>query len=110
MNKYFAKRTKGFDSKKESKVYLDLLCLEKSGHISNLVKQPRFCLFETFKDNQNRTERGCYYTPDFGYTENGKQVVVEVKSSYTAKLSDYIIRRKLFKLKYPEIIFEEIVK
>lgn len=109
--KYFNKKVRMgdmvFDSKKELNRYNELLLLEINKEIQELIRQPRFVLIETFKDNQGKTERGCHYTPDFSYRMNEKQYVEEIKSSYTAKLTDYPLRRKMFKLKYPDIIFIE---
>jgi len=108
-----------FDSQAEMKRYIVLRQYQKEGRIKDLRCHPRFELLEKQKVNIlyeksgrwhfNTSERGIDYTGDFSYTENGIPVVEEVKSKATAKRADYILRRKLFKAKYPEILFREII-
>lgn len=100
---------KVFHSKKEHKRALDLRILEKKGDISDLQEQRKFQLLETFKDSQGVTERGITYCADFVYFDRkkGMAVVEDVKSPITKEDSTYIIKRKLFKVRYPEFIFLE---
>lgn len=113
-NKYFAKKTTrngiAYDSKKESNRAYQLEMMEKAGEISDLKRQVRIKLLDSFKDSLGKTERGVTYIADFTYKENGKFIVEDVKSSYTAKNADYIIKRKLVKYFYPDYIFKEILK
>lgn len=110
MSKYLAKKTVvdgiKFDSKKESKRYLGLKLLEKGGLISDLERQKRFELVPKQKD-----ERAVHYVADFYYydREHGYWVAEDVKSSFTRKKPEYIIKRKLFKLRYPDIRFFEFL-
>jgi hypothetical protein len=114
-NKYFAKKTKGssgkiYDSKKESIRAYELKLLERAGNISNLQEQVPFVILATFKDSLGKTERGIKYIADFTYTEDGKNIIEDLKSKFTAKLKDYIIKRKLIKSLYPDHIFREVIK
>lgn len=96
-----------FDSRKELKRYLYLLHLQKSGVISQLRRQVRFriipplygmrqvCHAKTIVLRPYIIDRAAYYTCDFLYRENGKIIIEDVKSAETAKLKDYILRRKL---------------
>jgi hypothetical protein len=93
-----------FDSIAESRRYKELKLLLKAGEISDLKLQKKYLLIPKQKD-----ERPTSYIADFYYIENGKEVVEDVKSKITAKKTDYIIKRKLFKQKYPEIKFREII-
>jgi hypothetical protein len=87
--KYFNKKTKGYDSKKEAKRAFELLA--------------------SFKDSVGNTEKGIKYIADFVYYDNKRKnlVIEDVKSAITKKLSTYIIKRKLVKVRYPEYIFIE---
>ena len=105
--KYGAKKTTvdgiTFDSKKEAARYLELKMLEKGGHIQNLKRQVEFELIPaqygpdiiTAKGKRKRGplfERAVKYKADFTYTENGEQVVEDVKGYRTP---EYKIKRKL---------------
>lgn len=96
-----------YDSKKEHRRASQLKLLERGGKVSNLKEQVRFELLPTFKDNQNKTERSIVYVADFTYNKDGKEIVEDLKSSMTAKLPTYVMKRKLFKARYPQYIFYE---
>lgn len=114
-NKYFNKKIKGSDSKIEIKRMNELLLFEKAGVIKDISRQPCFILQEGFKyRNDKRVEISIKYTADFKYFSNEKQrwIIEELKSSYTKKLADYSIRRRLFKYSIrdrEDIEFIEIV-
>ena len=97
-----------FDSKKECNRYIELSRLASTGCISDLRLQVQFVLQETFKDNTGRTERSIKYLADFVYSKAGQVYVEDVKSPITRKEPTYIIKRKLFKYKYPEYTFIEV--
>lgn len=108
MNKYRNKKVQfdgiTFDSKAEETRYKQLLLMQKANYITDLELQKRYLLIPKQKD-----ERAVSYIADFYYIENNKEVVEDVKSKITAKKTDYIIKRKLFKQKYSEIEFREII-
>ena len=96
------------DSQSEYKHYLYLLDLEKRGEITNLKRQVTFSLIpkqtidvEVKLKTKTKiktivAEREVTYTCDFAYTDkNGQYIVEDVKSKYTRKEHDYIIKRKL---------------
>lgn len=85
-----------FDSKKEGRRYRQLKLLEKAGEISNLSLQPRFDLIV------NGAKCG-FYKADFKYTENGKEVIEDVKGMLTPV---YRLKKKLVKAIYNIDIFE----
>lgn len=101
-----------YDSKIEREVILKLKELVKKNEICNLEIKPRYNLVEKFKDSLGETERGVFFTPEARFFDMKchKIVVLEVKSEATAKKQDYVIRRKLFKKKYPHLIFIEVRK
>ena len=106
-NKYHAQKTElngvQFDSRKESTVYQKLQNLERSGIISELQRQIKFELIPKQKD-----ERPVYYVADYVFKQDGKIVVADCKSTMTKKLPAYVIKRKLFKFRYPEYEFREL--
>lgn len=116
-NKYLSKKVIRdgivFDSVKEYKRYRDLLLLERAGAISDLKRQVPFELIpaqfeelptgEYYKRGERKgqpkfkrvcIENSVVYNADFVYTENGKTVVEDTKSSAT-KTKDYILKRKM---------------
>lgn len=112
--KFNNQKTAQGDSKIEVKRLNELLLLEKKGIIKNLEKQPKFILMKSFKYG-GKTERGMRYTSDFRYFDikKNKIIIEEVKSSFTAKETDYVMRRKLFKMSilkdFDKIEFIEII-
>jgi hypothetical protein len=111
-NKYGARKTEmcgiWFDSKREAYRYLELLSEQQNGEISDLTLQPRFMLIPGFTDSTGKWEIAAHYTADFQYVKNGKTIVEDVKSAITRSKPDYVLRRKLFKTRYPELIFREV--
>ncbi len=92
-----------FDSKKESRRYLELKMLLQSGSISDLQMQVRFEVCP--KKYENRRAR--YYEADFVYVENGKKIIEDVKSPITRKNSVYSLKKALVQVNYPEYEFRE---
>lgn len=113
--KYFSHKIRNqfgeFDSKQEYEYYLLLLDRQKKGEIYGLRKQVSIEIIPKrvvnivqhlkTKDKvvKRVDEHNAIYTCDFAYYDNmiGKYVMVEYKSPMTAKLPDYILRRKLVK-------------
>ena len=92
-----------YDSKKEADRHAVLKLLERSGRISDLQRQVKFQLIPAQyapdvigkRGGVKRgklLEREVSYIADFTYTQDGKQVVEDVKGFRTA---DYILKRKL---------------
>ncbi len=92
MNKYGAKKCEyqglTFDSRAEMRRYRDVLLPRfLAGEIQNLRRQVEYELIP-----KQKGERRAVYTADFVYTEDGREVVEDVKGM---KTRDYILRRKL---------------
>ena len=89
-------KTNGFDSKSECKRYNELWHLEKVGVISDLQKQVKIVLQESF-NYQGKTKRSIIYIADFKYYHNEKKTFVyeDLKSSFTAKNPVYRLKIKL---------------
>lgn len=98
-NKFRARRhkydDKVFASGRELRRYKELLLLQQTGEISELETQPRYTIIPKMLKPNGKVERAAVYTADFRYIENGAVVVEDVKSAVTAKLADYVLRRKL---------------
>lgn len=89
--KYNAKKTNGFDSKKEAKRAKELELFLKQGLIKELQKQVRFELQPKFTA-QGKKERAITYIADFVYTQNSETIIEDVKGY---KTKEYLIKRKL---------------
>ena len=83
-----------FDSAKEAGRYAELRMMEKAGIISGLRRQVPYLLIPAQKRDGKTVERAVIYLADFVYTENGAEVVEDVKSPAT-RTKEYIIKRKL---------------
>lgn len=79
-----------YDSKREAKVAHDLRMRELAHEITDLKRQVAF----RFELNGILI---CIYRPDFVYMENGKQVVVDVKSVSTRQNPVFRIKYKMMK-------------
>ena len=109
--KYWSRKVqykgKVFDSTHERDRFIYLQHLQKQGKITQLRRQVVFELIpQTTKTVEVRlktkvrqetrvVEQNAAYTCDFLYIEDGKYICEEFKSEETAKLPDYILRRKL---------------
>lgn len=109
--KFFNKKVKTpfgvFDSTSEYKRFLYLLDQEKKGLISNLQRQVTFQILpaqygEKVVQLKTKTkivkkllEREVTYTCDFLYDKDGKTIVEDVKSTFTRKDREYILKRKM---------------
>ena len=103
-SKYGAKKSGGYDSKKEARRARELYLLQEAGEISGLRQQVKFVLIPTQrgpgkvgprggKKNGPVLEHECAYIADFCYTrKDGTRVVEDCKGFRT---KDYIIKRKL---------------
>lgn len=112
-----------FDSAKECRRYQELAILECSGKISGLKLQVPFELIPAMYERTNEIyksgkkkglykkgkciERAVKYIVDFVYydEENQKWIAEDVKGVRTQA---YIIKRKLFRWRYPDYEFREV--
>jgi hypothetical protein len=94
-------------SKIEELVYWELW---EDPDVEILKTQPVFPLISEFTRGGKKYQ-GIKYTADFRINENGKEVVIEVKSTgvLKARRVDYPMRRKLFLRAFPELLFREII-
>lgn len=111
-HKYNAKRTVvdgiTFDSKMESKRYVELKILQKAEEISKLELQPKYVLQEAYVNGDGKKIRAMNYVADFRYVDkNGSTVVEDVKGKRTA---DYLLKKKWFERLYYPLTITEITK
>lgn len=103
-----------FDSKKEAARYQELLLLELAGKIDCLERQRKYVLQEGFRYGDGKWILPITCKWDFWYREyyEGRReftiVAEDVKSPPTRKKEAYVIRKKLFMKRYPEIEFREV--
>lgn len=95
-----------YDSKKEYARHKELELLERGGAISDLKWQVRLLLQEGFTDRDGNKIRPIYYKADFTYTQNGREVVEDVKGidRYTGKIRTteaFQLKWKLLRARYP---------
>lgn len=92
-NKYGAKKSGGYDSKKEHSRANELKLMQRAGLISNLREQVKYVLIPAQRDTAgNLLEWECSYYADFVYNTDGKTVVEDTKGVRT---KEYKIKRKL---------------
>lgn len=100
----------GFRSTLEATAYQILQGWQMAGAISNLKLQPVFIIQAKFR-RDGKTIRAIKYTPDFSFVSEshpswakGERVIIEAKGFRT---QPYLMRRKLFLCKYPDLRYEE---
>lgn len=100
-----------FDSTKEGRFYLFLKEKEKNGEVSNLRRQVPYELIPEVLEDEIKhlktkdkivkrcVQRATHYLADFVYTDSvtGEDVVIDVKSDYTRRLSDYRLKKKMMR-------------
>lgn len=91
-----------FRSTLEADAYQLLKSWERAGHISELILQPKFLLQPRFL-RHGVSIRGMYYTADFQFVRDEQTVVIEAKGYRT---DAFLLRKKLFLKKYPELVYE----
>jgi len=94
-----------FASKKEATHYAGLKLLADGGLITNLQLQPRFTLHDAYVDSNGDKVRAVVYVADFMWID-AKTGRTHVLDSKGVKTDVFKIKEKLFRAKYPEIIFE----
>ena len=92
-NKYGAKKSGGYDSRKEHRRANELKLMQRAGLISGLREQVKFVLIPTQRDAAGKLlEKECSYRADFVYSRDGMTVVEDTKGVRTP---EYRIKRKL---------------
>lgn len=100
--KYGNKKTKVgdfvFDSKREAERWCHLRVLERAGRITELRRQVAYVLAPSVKFTGARAAKPAIrFIADFEYVEAGARIVEDVKSTVTAKLPAFQLKRHLMK-------------
>ncbi len=91
--KYHARKSGGYDSRKEHRRAVELKLMQRAGVITNLREQVKFVLIPPQRDDAGKLlERECSYRADFVYDKAGATVVEDTKGVRTP---EYILKRKL---------------
>lgn len=93
-----------FPSKSEMHRYALLKQCECAGIITDLELHPKFDIIPAFEHNGVKYRRAVY-TADFGYTLNGSRTIEEVKGSKKMDSRDFVLRKKLFLLQNPDLVY-----
>ena len=99
-----------FDSRREYVRYLHLVAMEQNGIISNLSRQTSLEIAPAF-NYRGEHIRAISYKADFTYMQDSEFVVEDVKGfdrkrNKSLSTSDFKLKWKLLKLKYPEYRFQ----
>lgn len=98
-----------FDSMKEARRYGELKLLERAGKIKDLELQPKFELIPTIR-TKTETLRKVSYIADFKYYDmDTERVIVEDVKSKATKTNVYLLKKRLFLVKYPQYDFREVM-
>jgi len=89
-----------FASTLEARHYQTLKIANEKGWITGLELQPRFVLQEKLKLPSGKAQRAIVYVGDFRFTQDGRDTVVDSKGQL---LPMFLLKQKLFRVKYPEI-------
>ena len=108
-----------FDSRKEAQYYIYLRELERKGQITDLRLQVKFEIIPAVYEDavihlktKDKTVRklaqsATHYIADFVFVQDGKEVVVDVKSEATRRKDAYVLKKKMMRA-YLGIKIEEV--
>jgi len=98
-----------FDSKREATLYLKLKLMEKAGKIHNLQRQVAFELQPAF-EKRGKKFREIRFIADFVFLALDDDGVVRkhVLDAKGIRTKEYIIKKKLFEMKFQDLEIEEI--
>jgi hypothetical protein len=111
LGKYGARKTKVdgilFDSQAEANYYQNLLLLQRAGEVTKIQRQPEYVLQPPFLSKHTRKiVRGIKYRADFLVTyKDGREEIIDVKGH---KTKEYLLKKKLFEFKYPDLQIVEV--
>jgi hypothetical protein len=92
------------DSKREAARCDELHVLSSACVISDLIIHPQFWFVINGQQVKHENGRRVGYKPDFSYTENGQEIVEDVKGFVTP---DFTLRKAMFKALFPTIEFRQ---
>lgn len=106
--KAYCKEGHKHDSISESKRCDELHLMLAAGEIDDLIVWPQFWFVINGRQVKHDNGRRLGYLADFGYSQNGKEIVEDVKGSKAVDSRDWPIRKAVFKAIYPSFELREI--
>lgn len=107
--KAYCKEGHKHDSISEAKRCDELHIMLAAGEIDDLIVWPQFWFVIDGRQVKHDNGRRLGYLADFGFTENGREIVEDVKpSNKSADSRDWPIRKALFKALFPTYELREI--
>lgn len=107
--KAFCKEGHKHDSLAEAKRCDELHLMLAAGQIDDLIVWPQFWFVVNGIQVKHDNGRRLGYLADFGYIENGREIVEDVKpTSKAADSRDWPIRKAMFKALFPTYELREI--
>jgi len=106
--KAYCKEGHKHDSISESKRCDELHLMLAAGEIDDLIVWPQFWFVINGHQVKHDNGRRLGYLADFGYSQNGKEIVEDVKGSKAVDSRDWPIRKAVFKAIYPSFELREI--
>jgi hypothetical protein len=108
-HKYGARKTTidgiTFDSQAEASYYRRLLLLQRAGEVTENQLQPVYELQPGYTRNGKKV-RAINYVADFLVTyKDGRQELIDVKGH---KTKEYLLKKKIFEYKYPDMQIVEV--
>lgn len=79
-----------------------------AGEIEDLLVFPQFWFVINGRQVKHDNGRRLGYKGDFQFTQNGREIVEDVKGAKVTDSRDWPIRKALFKVLFPEIELREI--
>lgn len=110
-NKFGAKKTAcqhghTHDSRAEARRCNELHLLARGNAITDLVVQPQYWFVVDGRQVKHACGRRVGYRADFAYTENGRQVVEDVKGGY--RDDAWTLRKAFFRALFPDHELREV--
>ena len=107
--KAYCKEGHKHDSIMEAKRCDELHLMQAAGEIDDLIVWPQFWFVIDGRQVKHDNGRRLGYLADFGYSQNGNEIVEDVKPSNKAADSrDWPIRKAVFKALFPTFELREI--
>ena len=107
--KAYCKEGHKHDSISEAKRCDELHLMLAAGEIDDLIVWPQFWFVIDGRQVKHDNGRRLGYLADFGYSQNGNEIVEDVKpSSKAADSRDWPIRKAVFKALFPTYELREI--
>jgi len=106
--KAYCKEGHKHDSIMEAKRCDELHLMLAAGEIDDLIIWPQFWFVIDGRQVKHDNGRRLGYLADFGYSQNGNEIVEDVKGAKAVDSRDWPIRKAVFKALFPTFELREI--